>query len=132
MNKNIIIGGVAVVVLIGGAFYGGIAYAAYTTPARGQFTADQFGGMRGTRNGMGGFTAGQILSKDAQGVTIKMQDGSTKIVFISANTQITKSVSGTSADLAPDTNITVSGSTNSDGSLTAQMIQIRPATTTRP
>lgn len=133
MNKNLIIGAVIGVVVIGGAgFWGGMVYAKSQTPSRGQFSAQfangQFGGGRGARTG-GGITAGQILSKDATSITIKMQDGSTKIVLLGSSTEVMKQASGTTDDLAVGTNVAVTGSANSDGSVTAQTVQIRPAGT---
>lgn len=132
MNKKILGGIVTALVVVGGSFYGGMAYAKSTTPSRGQFTANgQFGaGVAGaSRTGMrtGGFTAGQILLKDATSITIKMQDGSTKIVLIGSSTQIMKTAAGSQNDLATGTEVTVTGPTNSDGSITAQSVQIRPA-----
>ena len=130
MNKKIIIVGV---IIIGIAFYGGMIYGKSTVPSRGQFANTQFAGnqngARGinTRNGVnGGFASGQIISKDATGVTIKMQDGSTKIVLIATSTQVMKLSSGTANDLTTGTNVTITGTSNSDGSVTAQSVQIRP------
>ncbi|MDP2665719.1 MAG: hypothetical protein Q8P23_03765 [bacterium] len=131
MNTKILGGIVTALVIAGGSFYGGMAYAKSTTPSRGQFTANgQFAGAAGAnRTGMrtGGFTAGQILSKDATGITIKMQDGSTKIILIGSSTQIMKTTDGSQDDLSTGTEVTVTGSANSDGSITAQSVQIRPA-----
>lgn len=133
MNKQMIIGGlVALVIVGGGAFYGGMAYGKSQTPARGQFGNGQFmgngllpgGGMRGGMNG--GFTAGEIISKDETSITIKMQDGSTKIVLVGSNAQVMKSATGSVDDLTVGTQVTVTGSANSDGSVTAQSVQIRP------
>lgn len=133
MNNKIITGVIAVVI-IGGSFYGGMVYGKSATPSRGQFTNGQFtaniNGARGTgaRVGMnGGFTAGEIISKDATSVTIKMQDGSTKIALIASSTQIMKSSTGSLGDLATGVNVNITGTSNSDGSITAQSVQIRPA-----
>ena len=133
MSKQVIvIGLVALVVIGGGAFYGGMTYAQSKMPMRGQlgngqFTT-QFNGARGARTGggLGEFTTGVIISKDASSITIKMQDGSTKIVLTSTSTQVMKTTSGTLNDLSDGTNVVVTGSANSDGSMTAQSVQIRP------
>lgn len=131
MNKKIIGAAVLVLVIAGGSFYGGMDYAKSKQPVRsgnftGQFGAGVAGANRvGTRTG--GFTAGQILSKDATSITIKMQDGSTKIVLIGSSTQVMKTAAGSANDLATGTDVTLTGSTNSDGSITAQSVQIRPA-----
>lgn len=132
MNKQMIIGGlVALAIVGGGAFYGGMTYAKSQVPARGQFTGNgQFpggpgGGARAGANG--GFTAGEIIAKDESGITIKMQDGSTKIVLVGSGAQVMKSTTGSLDDLAIGTQVTITGSANSDGSVTAESIQIRPA-----
>ncbi|MFA5889043.1 MAG: hypothetical protein WCW47_02035 [Candidatus Paceibacterota bacterium] len=131
-NKTTIV--VVVLILIGASFYGGVVYGKRTLPTRGQFTNSQFTGnvsgargtgMRGNING--GFTAGEIISKDATSITIKMQDGSTKIVLVATSTQVMKSSAGSLGDLTTGTNVTITGTANSDGSLTAQNVQIRPA-----
>jgi|SRR3989344_3161288 len=137
MSKQTIIGGlVALVIIGGGAFYGGMTYAKSQTPARGQFGNGQFmvngqftGGPGGAaRTGAnGGFTAGEIISKDETSLTIKIQDGSTKIVLVGSSAQIVKSTTGSIDDLAVGTQVTITGSANSDGSITAQSVQIRPA-----
>ena len=123
--------GVVAVALLGGSFYGGMVYGKSSISPRGQFGNGQLtgnpNGMGGMRTGMGGgLTAGEIISKDATSVTIKMQDGSTKIALIATSTQVMKSSSGTFSDLIIGTNITITGTSNSDGSVTAQSVQIRP------
>jgi hypothetical protein len=84
------------------------------------------GGAAGGGNGnaRGGFTAGSIVSNDGSTITIKMNDGSTKFVLFSGSTTIRKSAEGTSADLVAGENVVVTGSANSDGSITATQIQL--------
>jgi Domain of unknown function (DUF5666) len=84
------------------------------------------GGAAGDGNGnaRGGFTAGSIVSNDGSTITIKMNDGSTKFVLYSGSTTIRKSAEGTSADLVAGENVVVTGSANSDGSITATQIQL--------
>jgi hypothetical protein len=133
MDKKYIAVMVAIAVVFGaGGFFGGLKYQKSKTPQRAQaFRAGQggpggnFAGRGGA--GQGGFTVGEIISKDDKSITVKMQDGSSKIVFLAGSSQIVKSTSGTVDDLAVGTNVMVTGSANSDGSLTAQNVQIRPA-----
>ena len=73
---------------------------------------------------------GEILSKDAQGITVKLREGGSKIVFLSNTTPVSKSVSGSTQDLVVGTSVVVFGTTNPDGSMTATAVQIRPPSPT--
>lgn len=136
MNKNQVLGAVvALVVVGGGAFYAGTAYGNGQATSAGGITRGQFGAAGagfagrtgGTRTG-GGFTAGQIVSASNGSISIQQQNGSsTEIVLISPTTQILKSVAGAASDLKQGEAVTITGTPNSDGSLTATAIQIRPA-----
>ena len=135
MKNKIVAIIIGVVVIGGGAFYGGMQYAKAGTPTRGANGARsaQFGGTAGGRNGQGGpggFTGGQIIAKDDKSITVQSRDGSSKIVFVNTNTPVMKSVAGSVSDLKSGEQITVIGTANSDGSITADSLQIRPATST--
>jgi hypothetical protein len=78
----------------------------------------------------GGITGGEIISKNTTGVTIQLQAGGSKIILISNSTPVTKTISGTLDDLVIGKQISVTGTTNADSSITATSIQIRQATTT--
>ena len=84
------------------------------------------GTQRGARQGAnGGVVSGQILSQDAKSITLKLNNGGSKIIFLSDTTQIMKSTTGAVADLTTGENLMVNGTANADGSITAQTIQIR-------
>lgn len=132
MDNNSIIISVLLVILVGaGAFYGGIKYQQLKQPALSQ--GRQSGNFQGQRNGSGpanrnGFrpVSGEILSNDSNGITVKLQDGSSKIVIISGNTSINKASQATKDDLKVGEKVAVFGQQNSDGSVTAQNIQLNP------
>ena len=135
MQKNLIAPLIVVAVLIGaGSFYGGMQYQKSQQPTpQAQRGAGNGGGQRGAgglggvRGGMGGgFISGEVLSKDAQSITVKLRDGSSKIVFFASSTAVGKMDAGSIADVAQGTQVTITGTTNNDGSVTASNIQIRP------
>lgn len=150
MNKTIIT--IAVIIIVGaGSFYAGTKYdqsqslAAAGSAGNGQGNFQRGGGQgnggrRGGTGNNGGFSGGQIIAKDDKSITIQLRDnrtpdgqqaGGSKIIFLSDSTQVMKAVSGSLKDLSIGQNITAMGSANPDGSITAQTIQIRPASTTQ-
>jgi Domain of unknown function (DUF5666) len=141
--KNKKIGLIVVgVIVLAGVFYGGMTYGKSQIPARGQgnqvFNQNGAMGARGTRGGggLGGFTGGEIISKDDKSITVKLMNGDptsttanasgSKIIFLDGSTTVTKTATGTVGDLAVGTQVSVTGTPNSDGSITAKSIQIRP------
>lgn len=139
MKKLLLIIIVIIVVVGGGAFYGGMKYEqnvnAQTIAAQRTQRAANFGGAgqkpdQRTAGDAGGFIGGQIISKDAQSITVKSSDGSSKIVFFSDTTKIMKSAEGSPSDFATGKQVSVNGKTNQNGSITAETIQLRQATST--
>lgn len=139
MNNKIVVMVIGAIVLAGASFYGGMAYGKSSGPTRGELGNGQFmgrgqlpggGGMGAGVNG--GFTAGEIIAKDDSSITVKMQEGGTKIILMSNSTQVMKAAEGSIADLGVGINVTVTGGTNSDGSITAENVQIRPIGTGFP
>ena len=142
MNKTIVGFLVAVVVVGGGSFYGGMRYATSKAPVRQgsgqnfsnlspeerQARFQQAGGAGGRRPAgrMGDTVVGEVLARDDKSLTIKSRDGGSKIVFFGSSVEVTKTVNGELTDVAAGSQVLVSGKTNGDGSLTAETIQIRP------
>jgi len=106
-------------------FYGGMKYGEQNT-AGGRQQLQQTRSQRsgGFQQG-GGFVTGQVLSKDEQSITVKTRDGSSRIVLYSNSTSVNKPVPGSINDIYPGTEVMVGGTQNSDGSVTAQTIQVR-------
>lgn len=138
-KKHILIVAVIVIVAGGGGFFGGMKYAQSKTPtfkagafAPGQGRTGMFqqgaGGSGTARRASSGgqFINGQVLSKDDKSVTVKVGNTGSKIIFYSASTSIGKTTSGSAEDILVGKEVSISGTSNSDGSITAQNIQIRP------
>ena len=137
MKKIITIIVLTSVIVGGGAFYGGMKYDQSKTAASRQARFQQLGGQQGAafaggaragrmQRAGGGFVAGEILSKDDKSLTIKLQDGGSKIVLFTSSTPISKSSSGSLEDLSVGSSVSITGTSNQDGSVTAQSIQLRP------
>ena len=141
-NKIILI--FAVIVVAALSFYGGTLYGKsnnQTTQSSERFSGIPSGGQQqrtGQRDAFpGGDNAitGEIITKDDKSITVKLQDarlpdgqGGSKIIFFSDSTKITKSTAASLNDLEIGKTVFVGGTQNSDGSVTAQTIQIRPLT----
>ncbi len=126
------------IIILAGVFYGGVVYgkshALATVNTRGQGGQAFGNGIRGTRGagGLGGFTTGEIIGKDDKSITVKLMDGGAKIIFLDTNTTISKFAAASVTDLATGTQVSVTGTPNTDGSMNAQSVQIRPARTAPP
>ncbi len=137
-NQNYIIIAIVALLVGAGAFYGGMKYQETKTPTlgNGQFfqrngggAGGQFAGRSGQNGQRGGGARpvnGEIISADDKTVTVKMTDGSSKIVILSDSTQINKAATGSKTDLKTGEKVAVFGTDNSDGTVTAQNIQLNP------
>jgi len=133
-NKKIV--GVIVICLVvaGISFYGGMKYASSKSSASQLANRASFGQNGGTRGGAGarggvnagGFVTGQILSMDSTTMTVKLSNGGSKIVFYSPVTTVAKTVNGSITDVATGSQVTIIGTPNSDGSINATSVQLRP------
>ena len=128
MKKNSLIITILVAVIVGAVgFIGGMQYQKMQRGAGGQFAGRNGAGRFGGNGGSGSApVVGKITSSDANSITVQLSDGSSKIIILSSSTSINKQASGTKSDLKTGTNVLVLGTTNSDGSVTAQTIQLNP------
>ncbi len=131
MKQSLIITAIIVAAVAGSAgFFGGTKYQQKKASA----TLGRNAGVQGQRTFAGGNrngfrpVAGEIMSVDGGSITVKLQDGSSKIVVLSDKTQINKAESATRDDLKTGETVAVFGQENSDGSVTAQNIQLNPQT----
>lgn len=130
------------VVLIIASFFGGYKYGQSQTvvdPTRGGInqrnstgSAGNFGQpagnnqKAGVQRFAGGLISGEIISQDSKSITVKMKDGNSRIIFYSNSTSVGKTTEGSVADLVVGKQVMVTGTSNADGSVSAQSIQIRP------
>jgi len=142
-NNNLILMIILALVMAGGGFFAGMKYQQSKQPSRTGFLQGRSGvgqeinrraipegmpeGMPGEQSRSGvGMIRGEIISQDEESIIVKLMDNSSKMVLLSGDTKITKSFEGTTDDLETGQQVMVSGDENSDGSLSAQTIQLNP------
>lgn len=140
MKNNYLTTILLVIIFAGAGFYGGMKYQqskaqSFTGQLNnrpGGIRNNQFGNLTGTmKNGgasRGGFrpVAGEIISADDKSITVKLQDESSKIILINDKTQINKAEMVNKSELKVGEKVSVFGSENADGSVTAQNVQLNP------
>lgn len=122
-------------------FYAGDKYASGKAGTQTAQNASGYAARTGSgqRARGGGGVFGKIIAMDATSITVQLNapvganatgatstaTGST-IVFYTGQTSVLKTTAGSSSDLAVGTQVTVQGTSNPDGSVSAQTISIRP------
>lgn len=134
MSKNkislVVVGSILVLATV---FYGGMKYQSskniisnsnFTQRSGGQFASStNRGGVRGNFSGM---LNGKIITISDNILTVSDQTGGSRIVFLSASTTVSKMLVSINKDLIVGANVLINGASNSDNSINAQTIQIRP------
>jgi len=69
---------------------------------------------------------GEVVSIDDKSITIKMADGSSKIILLTDKTIVNKAEITNIADLTLGEKVMIFGTDNSDGSISATNIQLNP------
>lgn len=135
-KKCIIASAIIVVIVAGISFYVGTFFGSRSNSGPNFSEFSQNGNRTGfnpsnlnggARNASAGVNFGEIISIENGQITVKLDNGGSKLLFIQDSTIVSKSVEGNIGDLSKGTNITFQGTNNSDGSITAQSIQIRPS-----
>lgn len=131
-NKNIIISCLFVVAVGVGSFFGGVKY------QQKKLTSDrrpgEFPEMR--QKGEGGMLRpesnpagedvimGEIINLDGELLSISLPNGGSKLMIVSSNTSISKTVAGTLSDLVPGEYITTFGEANAEGVIVPKSIYL--------
>ena len=126
MKNNLILILITAVLVGGTGFFGGMKYQQTQTLSNSNLNRQT--GQRQGRFANGGGAVGEIISQDATSLTIKLQDGSSKIVLISGNTKYSKNATASASDLKTGERVAAFGTLNSDGSITTLNVQINPMT----
>ncbi|MES2930704.1 MAG: hypothetical protein V4665_02890 [Patescibacteria group bacterium] len=133
MNKKTIIVSIIVLIAVAGlSFYAGQVHA---NKKRQSNTPNFQGGFRttgGANNRMiSGRAAGTnlimgtVVAKDDTSITIKDRTGGSKIIFFTGTTPVGKTATGTLDDVIIGKEITITGTANPEGSVSASSIQVR-------
>jgi type II secretory pathway pseudopilin PulG len=129
-SLTIVVAIIALLVGIAGGYY----YRNYLLTKNRQNFAGQFqrnGNIEGNAGqGAARFggrpVVGEIISQDDKGITVKESDGSSKIIIFTDSTTYSKTDTASKDDLKVGTQVGVFGTNNSDGSFTAQNVQLNP------
>ncbi len=130
-NNHIILVVILVIVVAAVGFYAGMKYQQNQRISGfagrgGGGVYRQFAGGQGGNNSNTQAVRGQILSVSNNTLTVKLADGSSKIVVLPSSVSISKQTAGSTSDLKTGENVMIIGTTNSDGSVTAFNVDLNP------
>lgn len=127
---------ISIIVAGGVGYYVGSHHPSVQAGRAGGFAGGAPGAQRGgfaRGAATGGMVNGSVVSLADNILTIKGRDGGSRVVLFTGSTKVSKSVDGARTDVKEGTNVLIIGSQNSDGSVTAETVQIRPdGTSTMP
>jgi len=121
MSKKLLVI-IAIIVALGVGFGGGILVGSHNK------------GVHSSKNGHKGHHAlarkgsaisGKVLSESGSTITIQLSSGSTETIYTGSNTIYTQLTPITSSNISTGSTIMVIGSKNSNGSITADKIQLK-------
>jgi len=133
-NNNTVMIVIIALIVAGAAFFGGMKYQTMQTPmptfGQGMGRAP---GASGTGRFAGGATGGgarpivgEIVDITDKSMTVKLMDGSSKIVNLVSATTYSETATASATSLKKGTRVATFGTANSDGSVNAQNVQINP------
>ncbi len=132
-NNHIILVVILVIIVAAVGFYAGMKYqqnqrgvgfAGRAGAGAGMYR--QFAGGAGSPTSNTQAVRGQILSVSNDTMTVKLADGSSKIVILPSSVNISKQTTGSTSDLKTGSVVIVLGTSNSDGSVTAENVALNP------
>lgn len=114
-----------ILILVAGiSFYVGMEYQQKKLPQRAFFQREGAGqSFNQIRERM---LSGEVISKDEKSLTLKLVDGSTRIVFISESTKVSKMTDGSLNDVQIGNQVMIVGNQTTEGTFLAEQIQISP------
>ncbi len=124
MKNNLIIAIVLTAAATGGGgFYGGMKYQESKMPSWPANSEQMKVQKNAARSGLS-TAKGEVISLDNSSITVKLADNSSKIIILTNSTTVSKSEESSRDDIAEGSSVIITGQSNSDGSITAQNIQV--------
>lgn len=127
--------------LVAGSFWAGMQYQKRGQAGpqgqfgpRGMLTGTVPQGQNATRDNRTGFRpiSGDIMAREDKTLTVKMADGSSKIVLLTDQTKVNRENEVTWEELKAGEKVMVMGQEGSEGAVTAERITLNPASLPNP